>query len=126
VTPVPSPWGFLLLSLPLWLAARGEVPILVGMLPFAPFWLDATVTLCLRAYRRERFWEAHRSHFYQRLVQSGWSHQQASGLGVVLMSVSAACALAALRVWDSSAAVVFLLLPIVALILAGAWVKARA
>lgn len=48
------------------------VPILI----FSPFILDATVTVLRRAWRRERIWEAHREHYYQRLVLSGWSHRQ--------------------------------------------------
>jgi UDP-N-acetylmuramyl pentapeptide phosphotransferase/UDP-N-acetylglucosamine-1-phosphate transferase len=34
---------------------------------------DATITLALRAYRREPVWLAHRSHFYQRAVGGGLS-----------------------------------------------------
>lgn len=32
---------------------------------------DATLTLLQRAWRRERLWEAHRSHYYQRAVDGG-------------------------------------------------------
>jgi UDP-N-acetylmuramyl pentapeptide phosphotransferase/UDP-N-acetylglucosamine-1-phosphate transferase len=35
--------------------------------------LDATITLLRRIARRERFWEAHRSHFYQRATDNGFS-----------------------------------------------------
>lgn len=48
------------------------VPIMI----FSPFILDATVTLLRRAFRRKKIWEAHREHFYQRVVLSGWSHRQ--------------------------------------------------
>ena len=48
------------------------VPILI----FSPFILDATITVLRRAWRRQRIWEAHRDHYYQRLVLSGWSHRQ--------------------------------------------------
>lgn len=34
---------------------------------------DATVTLLLRMARREPFWAAHRSHFYQRATDNGYS-----------------------------------------------------
>ena len=33
---------------------------------------DATVTLCRRVARREQFWNAHRSHFYQRATDNGF------------------------------------------------------
>jgi UDP-N-acetylmuramyl pentapeptide phosphotransferase/UDP-N-acetylglucosamine-1-phosphate transferase len=49
------------------------VPILV----FSPFILDATVTVLRRAWQRQKIWEAHRDHYYQRLVLIGWSHRQA-------------------------------------------------
>ena len=48
------------------------VPIFI----FSPFILDATVTVLRRAWQRQRIWEAHRDHYYQRLVLSGWSHRQ--------------------------------------------------
>jgi len=46
----------------------------VPMLIFSPFILDATVTIIRRAWRGARVWEAHREHYYQRLVLNGWSH----------------------------------------------------
>jgi UDP-N-acetylmuramyl pentapeptide phosphotransferase/UDP-N-acetylglucosamine-1-phosphate transferase len=45
-------------------------PVLV----FLPFIADATLTLLRRAGRRERWWEGHRSHYYQRLHQLGAGH----------------------------------------------------
>jgi UDP-N-acetylmuramyl pentapeptide phosphotransferase/UDP-N-acetylglucosamine-1-phosphate transferase len=48
----------------------GWFPLLV----FLPFVADATVTLLRRAARRERWWEGHRSHYYQRLHQLGAGH----------------------------------------------------
>jgi UDP-N-acetylmuramyl pentapeptide phosphotransferase/UDP-N-acetylglucosamine-1-phosphate transferase len=37
---------------------------------------DATVTLLRRLIRREPFWIAHRSHFYQRATDNGFSVMQ--------------------------------------------------
>lgn len=37
---------------------------------------DATVTLIRRMVKGEKWWEAHRCHFYQRAVRAGWSHQR--------------------------------------------------
>ncbi len=48
------------------------VPIMI----FSPFIVDATVTLLRRAFRRKRIWEAHREHYYQRVVLSGWTHRR--------------------------------------------------
>lgn len=48
------------------------------------FLFDSVLTLLLRVWRRERVWEAHRSHIYQRLVRGGFSHQQVTLLYGVL------------------------------------------
>jgi len=37
---------------------------------------DATITLFRRLANGERFWDAHRSHFYQRATDRGWSVRQ--------------------------------------------------
>ena len=42
---------------------------------------DATITLFRRIARRERFWDAHRSHFYQRATDNGF------GVGQVVTGV---------------------------------------
>jgi hypothetical protein len=52
---------------------------------FSPFIVDASVTLARRAMRRERVWEAHRDHYYQRLVQLGWGHRGTALAGYALM-----------------------------------------
>lgn len=56
--------------------ARGVAPAWVGVLVFSPFVVDATVTLARRVIRREPFWRAHKSHYYQRLVELGWGHRR--------------------------------------------------
>jgi UDP-N-acetylmuramyl pentapeptide phosphotransferase/UDP-N-acetylglucosamine-1-phosphate transferase len=48
------------------------VPIMI----FSPFIIDASVTLIRRALQRKKIWEAHREHYYQRLVLIGWSHRR--------------------------------------------------
>lgn len=40
------------------------------------FWFDATLTLLRRWKNKEKLSEAHKKHAYQRLVQSGFSHQK--------------------------------------------------
>lgn len=42
---------------------------------FSPFIVDATVTLLRRLVQGERIWQAHRTHYYQRLVLLGWGHR---------------------------------------------------
>jgi UDP-N-acetylmuramyl pentapeptide phosphotransferase/UDP-N-acetylglucosamine-1-phosphate transferase len=41
-----------------------------------PLTADAIYTLIRRLIRRENIFKAHRSHLYQRLQQSGWTHAQ--------------------------------------------------
>ena len=66
------PLGFLLGWLLLSLAGHGE-PVAALILP-AYFLADAGITLGRRIVRGERFWQAHRQHFYQRAVAAGMSH----------------------------------------------------
>lgn len=44
-------------------------------LVFSPFIVDASVTLARRLLSGARVWEAHRDHYYQRLVQMGLGHR---------------------------------------------------
>lgn len=67
-------------------------PVLV----FSPFVVDATVTLIRRGLNRERIWEAHRSHYYQRLVQMGWGHKKTVLAEYLVMVLAGASALIAL------------------------------
>ena len=59
--------------------------------------MDASVTLVKRGMRGERVWQAHRSHYYQRLVLMGWSHRRLALAEYGLMLLSSAAALAALN-----------------------------
>jgi UDP-N-acetylmuramyl pentapeptide phosphotransferase/UDP-N-acetylglucosamine-1-phosphate transferase len=81
---------------------RGVFALWLSLLVFSPFVVDATVTLCRRAINGEPVWRAHRSHFYQRLVQLGWGHRRTTLRAYVLM---AACAASALAVQHAPAAV---------------------
>jgi Fuc2NAc and GlcNAc transferase len=75
-----------------------SVPLMVWMLLLGVFIVDATATLIARLMKRERWYEAHRSHAYQRAVQAGASHRQVTvaivGLNT-LLGVAAAGALVA-------------------------------
>ncbi|TVR08416.1 MAG: glycosyl transferase [Salinarimonadaceae bacterium] len=59
---------------------------------------DATITLVRRLLRRERIWEAHRTHFYQRATDRGFSAMQVSAhvfaANVALAGLAAATILA--------------------------------
>jgi UDP-GlcNAc:undecaprenyl-phosphate GlcNAc-1-phosphate transferase len=59
---------------------------------FSPFIVDASVTLARRGLRGEKIWQAHRSHYYQRVVLLGASHRQLALAAYMLMLASAALA----------------------------------
>jgi len=90
------PLGFLAGSLG-WLgAARGLWPAWFPVLVFSPFVVDASVTLARRILGREPILRAHRSHYYQRLVLSGWSHRRLALAAWTLMALCAASAVFAM------------------------------
>jgi len=71
------------------LAVIGEiedtVPLVVWFILLAIFICDATFTLLMRIGRNEKWYQAHKSHAYQRLVQLGMSHKQ---LAIVILIVN--------------------------------------
>lgn len=71
-----STLGFWAGAMILWAAAREIFPFWAGALIFSPFIVDATVTLLRRLLAGEKIWQAHRGHYYQRLVQLGWGHRK--------------------------------------------------
>ena len=75
---------------------RGLWPLALPLLLFSPFWVDATVTLFKRLTRGEKLWQAHRSHYYQRLVRLGWTHRRLAFAAWLLMAACAATGLALL------------------------------
>lgn len=63
-----------------------NIPFLAFLILYAVYLADTGVTLLHRVIKREKWWQAHRSHFYQRAVQSGFSHAQVS-LSVMLINI---------------------------------------
>jgi len=93
--------GFCAAAFGLWGNRSGLFPWWVPILIFSPFIADATVTLLCRLFRGEKVWLAHKTHYYQRLVQAGWSQRKVlfaeyfimlSCSGSALVAVSAAVA----------------------------------
>src|SRR5207244_8844678 len=76
----------------------GRLPVEFGIVVLAPFLFDSLVTLARRIVRGERWYAAHRSHYYQRLVLCGLSHAQVTGLYAGLAVAAAGAGLAGLRV----------------------------
>ena len=92
------PIGFLAGALGVLGWRTGAWPLWFPMLVFAPFACDATLTLLKRLLRRERVWQAHRDHYYQRLVRLGFGHR---GTAWIEYAAMAGCALTALLARDA-------------------------
>jgi UDP-N-acetylmuramyl pentapeptide phosphotransferase/UDP-N-acetylglucosamine-1-phosphate transferase len=92
------PLGFLAATFGLEGIGRGTWPLWFPILVFSPFIVDASVTLIKRAWRGEKVWQAHREHYYQRLVRSGWSHRELAlwAYGLMFVVSASACVLTTL------------------------------
>jgi UDP-N-acetylmuramyl pentapeptide phosphotransferase/UDP-N-acetylglucosamine-1-phosphate transferase len=73
------------------LGVRHDVTPEAMVAPLAVFLADTASTLVRRAGRRERLFDAHREHAYQRLVIAGWSHVRTTAFA---LAITAACAVA--------------------------------
>jgi UDP-N-acetylmuramyl pentapeptide phosphotransferase/UDP-N-acetylglucosamine-1-phosphate transferase len=85
---------------------------------FAPFILDASATLFRRAVRKEKVWKAHRTHYYQRVIQLGWTHRKTALVAYALMLVSGLTGLALLPMSSAVQTNVLLLLTLFYMVLA--------
>lgn len=89
--------GFLAASIGLWGWRQELWPCWFPVLVFSPFIVDATLTLLRRLLRGERVWLAHKSHYYQKLVQLGWGHRKTALMEYLLMLLVAGSAVLLLR-----------------------------
>jgi len=87
------PLGFLAATFGLAGWCAGLWPAWFPLLVFLPFIADASLTLVRRLLRRERVWEAHREHYYQRLHRLGAGHRGTLLCFGVLMTGTATSAL---------------------------------
>jgi UDP-N-acetylmuramyl pentapeptide phosphotransferase/UDP-N-acetylglucosamine-1-phosphate transferase len=90
------PLGFLVAAFGIWGWQGGMWPAWFPFLVFSPFVLDATVTLFRRGFRREKIWQAHREHYYQRMVQMGMGHRNTAIIEYIVMGCAGISALLAL------------------------------
>lgn len=89
------PLGFLAGALGGYGYVAGAWPAWLPLLVFSPFIADASVTILQRMLRRERIWEAHRSHHYQRLALAGWPRRRLALAAYALMLAVSGTALVA-------------------------------
>jgi UDP-N-acetylmuramyl pentapeptide phosphotransferase/UDP-N-acetylglucosamine-1-phosphate transferase len=90
------PLGFLAGALGYWGWSEQVWPIWFPALVFSPFIGDASVTLLRRLLRGEKIWEAHREHYYQRMVQYGLGHSKTARNWYVVMVAGITLALISL------------------------------
>jgi UDP-N-acetylmuramyl pentapeptide phosphotransferase/UDP-N-acetylglucosamine-1-phosphate transferase len=88
------PLGFLAAGLGLAGWRQGVWPLAFPLLAFSPFIVDASATLAKRLLRGEKVWQAHREHYYQRIILMGLSHRQAALAEYALMLACGGSALA--------------------------------
>jgi len=99
--------GYLVAFFSLWGIGLDLFSWWTPVLIFSPFFVDSTFTLIVRLLRREKFWEAHKSHCYQRVVQSGWGHKKTVVYEYILMA-SAALSSIAMNYFNSPSFTMFL------------------
>ncbi len=61
--------GFLLAVCVIQLVAQEILPLASCLILLTGFWFDASYTLCVRMMTGQAFWEAHRTHLYQKVAQ---------------------------------------------------------
>lgn len=88
--------GYLFAVLAIASENSGAVPLLLWVLLLGAFVFDATVTLCRRIAHGERWYHAHHSHAYQRMVQAGRSHAQVS---TTILLINLVLAILAIVAW---------------------------
>jgi UDP-N-acetylmuramyl pentapeptide phosphotransferase/UDP-N-acetylglucosamine-1-phosphate transferase len=81
--------GFVFGSLTLMLFQQSPLAAIGAALSLWPFVFDTVFTLGRRAKRGEDLLRSHRSHLYQRLVISGWSHRAVTLLFTVGAAIAA-------------------------------------
>ena len=99
--------GFTFGSIPLMIGRETTYPsgwlFATAIFILWPFLFDTVYTLARRITRRETLWEAHRSHLYQRLVISGYSHTAVSllyGTFAICITVLASAALIGAGIYE--------------------------
>jgi UDP-N-acetylmuramyl pentapeptide phosphotransferase/UDP-N-acetylglucosamine-1-phosphate transferase len=87
--------------------------VLLAVAPLLPYLADTFTTLVRRAWRRERIFEAHRSHVYQELTGLGLSHLASAS---VVALASATCSAVAFFTRET---MTVLAIPITIVVLSG-------
>jgi UDP-N-acetylmuramyl pentapeptide phosphotransferase/UDP-N-acetylglucosamine-1-phosphate transferase len=105
----------------------GALPFVAWVVVLAPFLFDTSVTLISRIIRGQRWYEAHREHFYQRLIRQGWSHRAVTGL---YLSITVFLGLLTVSYYGYASIeypvfIGLILVPLIGLVVLVRWVEAR-
>ena len=99
---------------------RLDIPFLAFLILYAVYLADSGVTLLHRIIKREKWWQAHRSHFYQRAVQSGFSHAQVSlsvmGLNIIFALLASLLIMGMINATIATVVTMAILMPLMFLI----------
>ena len=113
------PLGFLLGWLLLTVGVNPDAPGIPAFALIVPLYYlaDASITIARRIRRGEKFWHAHREHFYQQALHAGRSHAQVAGMVAWTNLVLILLALAAVlyQPWPALAAAIVLTATLLAL-----------
>ena len=86
-----APLGYPLAVGTIWLALETKLELLPALLLLhANYVLDTGITLARRALRGDKWYTAHREHFYQRLIRAGRSHTSVTLMQATLLLISTA------------------------------------
>lgn len=94
--------GFTFAALPILVDPADPRLFLAGVLFVWPFVFDTVFTLIRRLLRGENILQAHRSHLYQRLVISGWSHRAVTLLYAGLAASGGILAIGSANWWPGA------------------------
>lgn len=67
--------GFIIIAVAVLAQQQRDMSLIPWIILYSAFLCDASFTLLKRLWRGEKWYQAHRSHAYQRLIQIGFSHR---------------------------------------------------
>jgi len=114
--------GFSFAALPILVDPVDSHLFLAGVIFVWPFVFDAGFTMLRRLFRGENILQAHRSHLYQRLVITGWSHRAVTLLYAGLAAAGGILAVAYAARWPGFDWAAVLAPPV---LFAGLWLLVR-
>jgi Fuc2NAc and GlcNAc transferase len=76
--------GYILIILGIYFNNNFQVNFAGWLILTSLFWFDGSLTLYLRWRNKEKLSQAHRKHYYQRIVQYGFSHKKTVIISIII------------------------------------------